>query len=69
MDFDPRFTRQGENFLKSMLETGDGPVEAKPSGRPGTMIVFFNCHNIVVRDVTLRNAPTGHFTSATATGP
>lgn len=57
MDFDPRYTRQGENFLKSMLETGDGPVEAKPGGRPGTMIVFFNCHNIVVRDVTLRNAP------------
>ena len=57
MDFDPRYTRQGDNFLKSMLETADGPVEPKPSGRPGTMIVFFNCQNILVRDITLRNAP------------
>lgn len=61
MDFDPRYTRQGDQFLKSMLETGDGPVETKPAGRPGTMIVFFNCQNIVVRDVTLRNAPNWTF--------
>jgi hypothetical protein len=56
-DFDPQYTRQGETFLKSMLETADGPVETKSTGRPGTMIVFFHCTNIVVRDVTLRNAP------------
>ncbi len=61
MDFDPRYTRQGDQFLKSMLETGDGPVETKPAGRPGTMIVFFNCQNIVVRDVTFRNAPNWTF--------
>ncbi|MGC2196467.1 MAG: glycosyl hydrolase family 28-related protein [Terriglobales bacterium] len=61
MDFDPRYTRQGENLLKSMLETADGPVETKPAGRPGTMIVFFNCQNIVIRDVTLRNAPNWTF--------
>lgn len=57
LDFDPRYTRQGADFLKSMLETGDGPVETKASGRPGTMIVFTHCKNIVIRDVTLRNAP------------
>jgi hypothetical protein len=57
LDFDPRYTRQGTDFLKSMLETGDGPVETKASGRPGTMIVFTHCKNIVIRDVTLRNAP------------
>ncbi len=57
MDFDARFTRQGDNFLKAMQETADGPVQVKPSGRPGTMIVLFNCQDIVVRDVTLRNAP------------
>jgi hypothetical protein len=56
-DFDPQYTRQGEKFLQSMLETADGPVETKATGRPGTMIVFFHCNNIVVRDITLRNAP------------
>ncbi len=56
MDFDRRSTRQGEGFLKSMLAE-DGPVETKAAGRPGTMIVFFNCENIVLRDITLQNAP------------
>jgi hypothetical protein len=63
MDFDPRYTRQGADFMKSMLATGDGPLEVKPAGRPGTMIIFSHCKNILVRDVTLRNAPnwTLHF--------
>lgn len=57
MDFDPQYTRQGKDFQKSMLELGDGPVETKDAGRPGTMIVFTNSHHILVRDVTFRNAP------------
>jgi hypothetical protein len=61
MDFDPQYTRQGKDFLKSMLELGDGPVETKDTGRPGTMIVFNHSQNIVVRDVTFRNAPNWTF--------
>jgi Pectate lyase superfamily protein len=57
MDFDSQYTRQGKDFLKSMLELGDGPVETKDAGRPGTMIVFNHSQNILVRDVTFRNAP------------
>jgi len=57
MDFDAQYTRQGKEFMKSMLELGDGPVETKPAGRPGTMIVFTQAKGIVLRDVTLRNAP------------
>jgi hypothetical protein len=73
LDFDPRYTRQGADFLKSMLETADGPVETKANGRPGTMIVFTHCKNIVIRDVTLRNAPNwtlhlGHSEKATISG-
>lgn len=60
-DFDSRYTRQGESFRKSMLATEDGPVEPKPAGRSGTMIVFFNCENVVMRDVTLQNAPNWTF--------
>ena len=61
MDFDPQYTRQGKDFQKSMLELGDGPVETKDAGRPGTMIVFTNSRNILVRDVTFRNAPNWTF--------
>jgi parallel beta-helix repeat protein len=57
MDFDPQYTRQGKDFMKSMLDLEDGPVEARPTGRPGTMIIFFNCENVLIRDVTLSNAP------------
>jgi parallel beta-helix repeat protein len=63
MDFDPSVTRQGQRSLDAVHMTGDGPIAAKPSGRPGTMIVCFDCKNVVIRDVTFRNAPnwTAHF--------
>lgn len=57
MDFDPKYTRQGREFMKSMLDLGDGPVETKPTGRPGTMIVFTQATGVLIRDITLRNAP------------
>jgi hypothetical protein len=60
-DFDAQYTRQGPDFMKSMLETSDGPVETKATGRPGTMIVFSHCQNILVRDITFRNAPNWTF--------
>jgi len=61
MDFDPKYTRQGADFMKGILELGDGPVETKTSGRPGTMIVFAESRNILVRDITFRNAPNWTF--------
>lgn len=61
MDFDPKYTRQGPDFMNSILELRDGPVETKPSGRPGTMIVFAESRNMLVRDVTFRNAPNWTF--------
>jgi hypothetical protein len=70
MDFDPQYTRQGKDFVRSMQDPTDGPVEAKPSGRPGTMIVFWHCRNILIRDITLKNAPNWTFhllTSSAAT--
>jgi len=63
MDFDPSVTRQGQRSLDAVHMTADGPIAAKPSGRPGTMIACFDCKNVVIRDVTFRNAPnwTAHF--------
>jgi hypothetical protein len=57
MDFDPKYTRQGQDFMKGIFDLGDGPVETKPAGRPGTMIVFTQATGILIRDITLRNAP------------
>lgn len=63
MDFDPAYTRQGNDFMNAVRRTDDGPVQVRPEGRPGTMIVCSNCRNVLIRDVTLRNAPnwTVHF--------
>jgi hypothetical protein len=56
-DFEARYTRQGKNFDNPQYGSGSGPVEVGAEGRPGTMIVFSNCKNVLVRDVTLGNAP------------
>jgi parallel beta-helix repeat protein len=63
MDFDPNVTRQGQRSLEVMRAIGDGPIAQKPGGRPGTLIICFDCKNVLIRDVTLRNAPnwTTHF--------
>lgn len=62
-DYDARYTRQGQDFMNPKYGTEFGPVEPKPEGRPGTMIILINARNVLIRDVTLRNAPnwTLHF--------
>ena len=63
MDFDPKYIRNGTEFMNAVLRTDDGPAQMKPGGRPGTMIICANCRNVLIRDVTLQNAPnwTVHF--------
>jgi polygalacturonase len=63
MDFDTKYIRNGNDFMNAVLRTDDGPVQMKPGGRPGTMIICTNCRNVLIRDVTLQNAPnwTVHF--------
>jgi hypothetical protein len=57
LDFDTQYTRQGQGFMDAVLQTGDGPAAVQPDGRAGTMIIFSNCKNVLLRDITLRNAP------------
>lgn len=57
LDFDPKYTRQGQSFMDAVLNTGDGPINFVPTGRSGTMIIFSHCKNMLIRDITLRNAP------------
>ncbi len=56
-DYAPRYTRQGQDFMNPKYGADFGPVETKPDGRPGTMIILINTKNVLLRDVTLRNAP------------
>ncbi len=58
-DFDPQYTRNPEGFSRAVRDTSYGPIEIKDhgTGRPGTMLIFFNCRNLLIRDVTLRAAP------------
>lgn len=58
-DFDPQYTRQGAAFRSGAASVEYGPVEPKGhgTGRPGTLILFFHATGVLVRDVTIRNAP------------
>ncbi len=56
-DFEARYTRQGQDFNNPRYGLAFGPVEVNPQGRPGTMVIFSHCKNVLVRDVTLSNAP------------
>jgi hypothetical protein len=51
-DFDRRFVRQGERYLRERDAADDGPMLFKK--RPGNMVVFADCTNVRVSDVTLR---------------
>ena len=56
-DFDSQYTRQHADFDAPRLGLEFGPVETYAAGRSGTMIILSDCHNVLVRDVTLSNAP------------
>jgi hypothetical protein len=54
-DFEPRFTRQGEEFMSPKFGTSDGPVTFRP--RPNRLIAFYGCRDVRICDVTLTDAP------------
>lgn len=58
-DFDAKYTRNPTAFDAGVHSLEFGPVRPKDqgAGRPGTMIIFVNCKNVLVRDVTLRSSP------------
>lgn len=58
-DFDAKYARNPEGITAAVRNVGYGPVEPKDhgAGRPGTMILFRNCRNVLIRDITLKNAP------------
>ena len=54
-DFERRFTRQGEDFMSAKFGTSDGPVTYGP--RPNRLAAFYNCKDVTMRDVVLKDAP------------
>jgi len=58
-DYDAKYTRNPAAFEAAVHSTQFGPVRPKDggNGRPGTMIIFVNCKDVLVRDVTLRASP------------
>jgi polygalacturonase len=59
VDFDAKYARNPEAFDTGVRDLQYGPVLPREfgAGRPGTMLIFLNCKNVLVRDVTLRSAP------------
>jgi hypothetical protein len=57
-DLDPQYPRQGADFMNPRHGTQHGPWEVKPEGRPGDMIRFYRCRNVLIRDVTICNSTT-----------
>jgi hypothetical protein len=58
-DFDAQYTRDPEAFTAGVSDLTYGPVLPKEhgAGRPGTMLIFLHCKNVLIRDVTLKAAP------------
>lgn len=54
-DFERKYTRQGENYMKAGTVMEDGPVSY--DFRPGRMITIECCENVQIRDVYLTDSP------------
>jgi len=52
-----KFTRQGEDFMHPKFGTEHGPF-AHSGHRPGSLVRFLNCTNVLISGVTIQNAPT-----------
>ena len=55
VDFDKKFVRQGEDFLKDLNGAGDGPVGY--TARPNMMIILMHCQRVKLMDVKLADSP------------
>jgi polygalacturonase len=54
-DFDRKFIRQGDDFMKTGSIFEDGPVSYP--FRPGLMVTLESCENILISGVLLKDAP------------
>ncbi len=55
-DYDRRYVRQGEEYGHPRFGVEHGPWAH--GDRPGNMLRFYRCKNVLIRDVTICNSPT-----------
>jgi hypothetical protein len=55
-DFDRSLTRQGAGFMPKGVLFDDGPIAH--GERPGNLVRFFECRDVLVHGVTIQNSPT-----------
>ena len=55
-DFDRSLTRQGEGFMPKGVLFEHGPIAH--GERPGNLVRFFECRDVLVHGVTIANSPT-----------
>lgn len=55
-DYDKKYIRQGEDYLNPKYGTSDGPLEPREP-RPGNLVRFFDCTNVLLSGVTIQNSP------------
>ncbi|MGQ9633714.1 MAG: glycosyl hydrolase family 28 protein [Bryobacteraceae bacterium] len=54
-DWDSKFTRQKGEYISPNYGTGAGPWDHGP--RPGNLVRFINCRNVLLSGVTVQNSP------------
>jgi len=55
LDYDKKYTRQQDDFMDPKYGTQDGPLA--PRERPGNLVRFFNCTNVLISGLTIQNSP------------
>ena len=55
-DWNPKFTRQKDEYMNARFGTETGPLDH--GERPGNLVRFINCRNVLLEGVTVRNSPT-----------
>jgi len=50
------YTRQGDAYMDPRFGTQHGPIAHGP--RPGNLLRFFDCRDVVLQSVTIQNSPT-----------
>ena len=55
-DWDPRFTRQGADYMDPKFGVETGPLNH--GERPGNVVRFINCKRVRLAELTVRNSPT-----------
>jgi len=58
-DFDRKVTRQGPDYMPENLLPPDGPISY--DSRPGMMVVFLQCEQVAIKDVTFKDSPSWTF--------